>query len=124
MTLVCSRFLLTCPLRHNDKCLFRDGAETVVAPQLPLLDKVVDVAVSCSDKFLQFLLLSADTEEVSWCMVYGMVSLITSSHDLLWRAMLSCSLSISVAGDWLRFPASERVRLLRLPREACFDEFR
>ena len=33
-------------------------------------------------------------------------------------------LSTSVSGDWLRSRACERVRLLRLPREACFDEFR
>ena len=62
-----------------------------------------------------------------------MTSLMTSSHDELWRAMLLSSLSTSrprrigwLHGevDALDFRPAERVGLLRLlglPREACFD---
>ena len=72
-----------------------------------------------------------DTKErVLAMMVYGMVSLMTSSHDKPWRAMLSCARSTSRPrriGHMVRslrlIQACERVRLLRLPREVCFDEF-
>ena len=70
-----------------------------------------------------------DTEE----RVYGMVSLMTFSRDnKLWRPMLSCSLGQSKAGFLVKSmrlipmnmvaQACDRVRLRRLPREACCDQ--
>ena len=64
-----------------------------------------------------------NTEERVLAMVCGMVSLMTSSYDKQWRTMLSCSLSGYMVRSLRLSQACEKVRLLRLPREACFDEF-